>query len=211
MKDRAFIGCAIAFLAGVTSSALSGELKTLYDFNVSKDSFEQQLDRDFEGRIVDDQYEIVWKSESGRLSTLSFTEPDNPTVSADVAVKPKPKAAGKSGIVHGAGLVIRHDNSESGRSFFMLVLEADRYVIKAFSGGGFSQTLSGKLAKPVAGHFVKLSARETKTGAEFFVDGVKVGALADSGVKGRGVGLIVLGEGTYRFDNVALVNKVKPE
>lgn len=116
-----------------------------------------------------------------------------------------PLNADDDGIV-GAGILIRHSPGEGdGPSFLAFMLTPSGYSIVAWSGTAVTQELGGEMPPGfLNGDRVNLAARETDDGAEFFLNGVSVGSLADSNVTGRNVGLVVFGPGYFTFDNYGL-------
>jgi hypothetical protein len=134
---------------------------------------------------------------SGSLSIVNLDTAGGRAVFADVSARFS-RPGGE--LIDGAGIVIRHRNDASGVSFFALVLVPDGYLVSAWANGGLTQSGGGSLPAG-SGDTVRLAARETADGAEFFVNGTSVASLSDGGVTGSGLGLAVFGSGDFAFDN----------
>jgi hypothetical protein len=147
-----------------------------------------------DGRLV---VETAIPAGSCRFSSLNLAEGGTRATHVELSVDLGPRDADDD-LMHGAGLMIRHD-LESGSRFFAYLMQDQGYDIVAFVDGAIGQRIGG--STDAAAGTVRLAAREAGGGAEFFLNGEAIGGFSDSRVQGTGLALIFCGPGRYVFDN----------
>jgi len=168
-----------------------------------KEAIEQDIAARLQGTIANGMLTVEPNDPAGGQK-VAYTRSGGPVVvSADVGGTFGPRPDDDS-LLSGPGVVIGHNDDT--QSYYLFILTRDGYAVRSVVNGSFAQALSGSLPDGVAaGAVVRLSALDKgKDGAEFFINGQSVGAIADSGVDGTGAGLIHLGSGKFTFDNFVI-------
>lgn len=202
-------------LMPATASSEEMSIRTFYDFDNATDDdrrFQEFLQQKLEGRFRDGRL-VVSSSlgeKDGRLQVFTLaTQPGTvQTVYADITATfdAVPDNRDQS-LLAGPGLIMR--SGEGNSMFVFTVTPEGKACVAAFANGKVGSQSVSPIEGYRPGQTVRLAARENGQGATFMVNGHKIATLSDSGIPGRGVGLIYFGAGDFTFDNFGLNSEGK--
>jgi len=197
--QRWLISSFVALLFAVPAVADTLTVPPIVTFD-GKEPIEKDMADRLEGAVENGKLVVhPTDSQSGRKVAYTVSGDGTRVVAVDVSGNYQPDPGDES-LLSGAGLVIRHNDPS--QSYFLFIATKDGYAIRSVVNGDFGQSMSGSLPDGVEpGGTLRLAARETGDGAEFFVNGQSVGSVSDDGVRGTDLGLIHLGKGDFTFDN----------